>query len=360
MREPRVLTAAEAILEAQDQALAADPAVFLMGEGAADPKGIFGTTAGLVDKYGPARVMEMPVSENGFTGIAVGAALMGRRPVVIHQRVEFCLLAMEQLFGNAAKAHYVSDGRHRAPLVVRLVAGRGWGQGPQHGQVLENLFALVPGLKLVLPAGPADAKGMLLAAIADDNPVIFLEHRWVHYVSGEVPEAPLPAPLDGPRRILAGGDVTVVAASYMTLETRHAAAALAAEGVAVDLFDLRVARPLVTDAIQESVRRTGRLLVVDTGWKTFGLGAEIVARVTESCFADMAAPPRRVGLPDHPTPSSRALAEAYYPRAEHVAGAIGALVGLPDARVAAVHATLAAERRQVPLDIPHPSFKGPF
>ena len=360
MPESRVITAGEAILEAQDQALAADPAVFLMGEGAADPKGIFGTTVGLVDKYGPARVMEMPVSENGFTGVAVGAALMGLRPIVIHQRVEFCLLAMEQIFGNAAKAHYVSDGKHKAPMVVRLVSGRGWGQGPQHGQVLENLFGLVPGLKLVLPSNPADAKGMLLAAVADDNPVIFLEHRWIHYVSGEVPVDPIPTPLDGPRRVHDGDDVTVVASSYMTLETRHVAQAMAAAGVGVDLFDLRVARPLDTSKIEESVRRTGRLLVVDTGWRTFGLGAEIVARVTENCFADVKAPPRRVGLPDHPTPSSRALAEAYYPRSEHVAGALGDLVGLPADRIEALHAQLAAERREVPLDVPHPSFKGPF
>ena len=221
----RVMTAAEAIREALDAAMSADPAVYLIGEGVADPKGIFGTTLGLAEKYGPQRVIEMPVAENGLTGVAIGSALMGQRPVMIHQRVEFCLLAMEQVVNNAAKLHYVSNGRHRVPLVIRLIVGRGWGQGPQHSQSLEALFAHVPGLKVVMPATAADAKGLLLGAIADDNPVVFIEHRWIHYARGRVPDGAAPMPLDGPRRLRAGGDVTVVATSYMVLEAMQAAEA---------------------------------------------------------------------------------------------------------------------------------------
>jgi len=260
MPEPRTITAAEAIREAQDVALAADAAVCVIGEGVADPKGVFGTTVGLVDAHGPARVIEMPLAENAFTGMAIGAAMMGQRPIVVHQRVEFSLLAMEQMVNSAAKLHYVSGGAHRVPLVIRLVVGRGWGQGPQHSQSLEAMFATVPGLKVIAPALPADAKGMLLSAIADDNPVIVLEHRWIHYTAGAVDEGWAAEPLDGPRRLRAGDDVTVVASSYMTLEAMQALDALAAEGVGVDLFDLRVIRPLDLDAVAESVRRTGRLV----------------------------------------------------------------------------------------------------
>jgi 2-oxoisovalerate dehydrogenase E1 component len=354
------LSGEQAIREATMQAMDGDPAVFVMGEGVNDPKGVFGTTLGLRARFGESRVLEMPVSESGFTGAAIGAALLGRRPVVVHQRVEFALLAFEQLANNAAKLHYVSSGKHRVPLVVRLVVGRGWGQGPAHSQSLETLFSYLPGLKVVMPATPADCKGLLLGAIADDNPVIFIEHRWIHHARGQVPVAPVALPLDGPRRVRAGDAVTVVASSYMTLEALQAAEALGRRGCAVDLFDLRVASPLDVDEICASVERTGRLLTVDTGFVRLGLGAEIAARVTERCFARMRAAPVRVGLADHPTPSARSLAAVYYPRASHIAEAAARLCGLHAVEVAAVSAELTELLNQVPLDVPHPSFRGPF
>ena len=360
MLEPRLISAAEAIREATDLAMAADPAVILMGEGVADPKAIFGTTANLPQKYGPQRVIEMPLSENGFTGIAIGAAMNGQRPIIVHQRVEFSLLSMEQLVNNAAKIHYVSNGKHRAPIVVRLIVGRGWGQGPAHSQSLEMLFAHIPGLKVVMPSSPQDAKGMLMAAIADDSPVIFIEHRWIHYTKGHVPAGPFTVALDGPRRLREGDAVTVVSNSYLTLETIRATEELAKEGVAVDHFDLRVLRPLNVDAIVESVRRTGRLVTVDTGFMTYGIGAEIVSSVMERCCLQMKAPPRRLGLPGHPTPSSRSLAAAYYPRSPDIAAAIAEVAGVPERQVADLRARLGAERESVPLDIPHHSFQGPF
>lgn len=360
MVETATITAAEAIRQAQAQAMADDPAVFVLGEGVTDPKGVFGTTLGLAEAFGPDRVLEMPLSENAFTGMAVGAALMGQRPIVVHQRVEFSLLAMEPMVNAAAKLRYVSGGEHAVPMVVRLVVGRGWGQGPQHSQSLESMFAAVPGLKVALPATPADAKGMLLAAIADDDPVIFIEHRWIHYAEGRVPTEPEPAPLDGPRRLRAGDAVTLVAASYMTLEAMQAADALAEAGIGVDLFDLRVARPLVLDAVIESVSRTGRLVTVDLGHRAFGVGAEIAQRVTEACFDALRAAPVRIGLPDHPTPSSRALAAAFYPRAENIAEACGRLCGADTWVLTALRERLAAARGDVPADVPHPSFRGPF
>lgn len=356
----RMLTAAEAIREAQDLALARDANVYLMGEGVCDPKGIFGTTSGLVEKYGSDRIVEMPVAENGLTGIAIGSALVGMRPIMIHQRVDFALLALEQLFNNAAKTHYVSSGKHGVPLVVRMIVGRGWGQGPAHSQSLEAIFSHIPGLKVVMPSTPADCKGLLLGAIDDGNPVIFIEHRWIHYVKGAVPAGYTPLPLDGPRRIIEGDNVTIVATSLMAIEARLAAEALAEAGVSCDVFDMRVLRPLQIDPIAESVRRTGSLLVIDSGWKTGGFGAEVVARIAESCLKDLRAAPVRLGLPDHPTPSTRALMEGFYPSSDAIAAAAGKLAGASSTQIERACSTLRRQRATVAIDQPNPAFAGPF
>ncbi|HYH22871.1 MAG TPA: transketolase C-terminal domain-containing protein [Azospirillum sp.] len=360
MPEPRILTVAEALREATDLCMRRDPRVFVMGEGVADPKAIFGTTAGLAAAHGAARVMETPIAENGFTGLAIGAAMMGRRPLIVHQRVDFALLSLEQLFNNAAKLHYVSNGRHRVPLVVRMIVGRGWGQGPAHSQSLETLFAQVPGLKVVLPATAREAKGQLIAAIEDDNPVVMIEHRWVHYATGAVPEGHYTVPLDGPRVVREGGDVTIVATSYMLLEALRAAETLAQAGIAAEVIDLAVLRPFVADPIVESVRRTGRLLCVDTGFRRYGAGAEIVASVVEQALGALKAPPVRLGLPEHPTPSSRALLGGFYPTALSIIDAAATLVGAGPARVEGPRAALAAALATVPMDVPHPTFRGPF
>jgi len=360
MHSARVMSAASALREAMEIALERRPEVYVLGEGVADPKGIFGTMTGLVEKFGRDRIVEMPVAENGLTGVAIGSALVGRRPVMVHQRADFALLAIEQLFNNAAKTHYVTGGRHRVPLTVRLVLGRGWGQGPQHSQALEPIFAHVPGLKVVMPSTPGEFKGLLLAAIEDDNPVIMLEHRWLHYVTGAVPQGFYTTPLDAPRRVQDGDDVTIVASSYMVLEALRAADALAEIGIEAELFDLRVLRPLRLDDIVASVRRTGRLITVDTGWRTYNAGAEIVAHVTEHAFDALAAPPLRIGLPDHPTPSSRALAAAYYPGSLEILDAVTQVCGLDRARVVGARAKLEAQRGATPIDKPDPAFTGPF
>ena len=360
MPESRLMNAAEALREAMDLALARWPEVYLMGEGVADPKGIFGTTVGLAEKYGPDRVVEMPVAENGLTGVAIGSALMGQRPVLVHQRVDFALLSLEQLFNSAAKSHYVTGGKHRVPLVVRMVIGRGWGQGPQHSQSLEAIFAHVPGLKVVMPATPAEFKGLLLGAIADDNPVLMLEHRWLHYVTGEVPEGFYATPIAGPRMARKGADVTIVASSYMVLEALRAADALADAGCEAEVFDLRVLRPLDLTAILESVRKTGHLITVDTGWRVGGLGAELAAEITEQAFTDLKQAPRRIGLPDHPTPSSRSLAAAYYPGSVDIVDMVEEMLGLDGAAAEGARQACIAARQGVAIDKPDPAFKGPF
>lgn len=359
-RPTRSITFAEAIREGLTEAARRDPTVFMMAEGVDDPVAVFGTVAGIAKSLGANRVIEMPVAENALTGIAIGAAMSGRRPVISLQRVEFALLALEQIINNAAKAHYVSNGRHKVPLVIRLVVGRGWGQGPEHSQSMEAMFAYFPGLKVVMPAFPSEAKGLIAAAVEDDNPVIFIEHRWCHFATGDVPEGYYREELIGSRPHGEGRDITIVAESYMTLEALRAAEALKTVDCSATVIDLRVLRPLNLAPIFDSVRRTGRLLTIDTGWRTLGIGAEIVAQVAQYRFADLKAPPRRLGLPDHPAPSSRGSVPGFYPSAESILVEAGEMIGVDPNRLAAARSELATQRAKVPIDVPDPFFRGPF
>jgi acetoin:2,6-dichlorophenolindophenol oxidoreductase subunit beta len=350
----RQITYAQAISEALDLSMAAAPAVYVMGLGVPDPKGIFGTTLGLQEKHGADRVMDMPCSENAMTGVAIGSALAGMRPVMTHQRVDFALLAMEQLVNQAANWSYMFGGRARVPLVVRMIVGRGWGQGPQHSQSLQAWFAHVPGLKVVMPTTPHDAKGLLIASIQDNNPVIFLEHRWLHNIKGHVPEEPYRVPIGEARIAREGTDLTIVGVSYMTLEALRAAEMLEAEGISAEVVDVRSLKPLDATRIIESVRKTGRLVVADTGWESGGVAGEIVARVTEEAFGCLASAPRRVTLPDCPTPTAPALARHYYPRAVHVTAAAREVLGREPREAELLADTC------LPLDVPDPTFTGPF
>lgn len=350
----RQISYVEALREAQDYCLGADPSVYLMGLGVPDPKGIFGSTAGLQQKYGSARVLDMPLSENAMTGVAVGSALRGMRPIMTHQRIDFVLVAMEQIVNQAAKWHYMFGGRAKVPLVIRMIIGRGWGQGPQHSQSLQSWFAHIPGLKVVMPTTAYDAKGLMISAIEDNSPVIFLEHRWLYGIKDNVPAEPYRIELGKARTLRDGADVTIVSTSYMTLEALRAAEILAEQGISAEVVDLRSIAPLDRDAVLQSVRKTGRLVVADTGWKSFGCGAEIVALATEEAFPSLKAAPVRVTLPDHPTPTSPALAANYYPRAAHVVDAALRQFGRQ------ADPALFAVAPGTKLDVPDSSFKGPF
>ena len=348
----RTLPFSKAVREALDRCLEKDPSVYLMGLGAPDPKGIFGTTSGLQEKYGPNRVMDMPTSENAMTGIAVGAALAGMRPVMVHQRLDFAILAMEQIVNQAAKWHYTFAGKAKVPLVIRLIVGRGWGQGPQHSQSLHSWFAHVPGLKVVAPFTPRDAKGLLISAVEDNNPVIFIEHRWLHQAEGEVPEEDYRIPLGQGRVVQEGGDVTIVAVSYMVLEALRAAKHLAEEGIAAEVIDPRTLRPLDSDLILASVRKTGRLIAADTSWKGAGFGAEITALAAERAWGALKAPPERLALADCPVPTTPALSVLCYPAAADIVRAARRAMGRPAENGRALP--------PVPRDVPDQSFKGPF
>jgi len=350
----RILPFHQAILEATDICLERDPRVYLMGLGVPDPRGIFGTTIGLQEKFGPGRVFDVPVSENGMTGIAIGSAITGYRPILTHQRFDFALLTMEQLVNQAAKWHYMFGGQASVPLVIRMVIGRGWGQGPQHSQALHAWFAHVPGLKVVMPATAADAKGLLISAVEDNNPVIFLEHRWLHAITGHVPEGHYTTPIGPARTVREGKDVTIAATSYMVLEAIRASEMLEENGIFAEILDMRTIAPLDLPRITASVEKTGRLAVADIGTKSFGIGAEIISTLTEINPAIFKAPPTRIALPDFPTPTSPALAAHYYPRAPHIADGVLRMFGKSGSQE-----TLQCDS-SLHYDVPDRSFKGPF
>jgi pyruvate/2-oxoglutarate/acetoin dehydrogenase E1 component len=352
----RQLKFGQAINEAIDICLARDPTVYVMGLGVPDPIGVFGTTAGLQQKHGANRVLDMPIAENAMTGVALGSCLVGMRPVMTHMRLEFAIPAMDQICNQAAKWHYMFGGRSRVPLTMRMIVGRGWGQGPQHSQSLHAWFAHIPGLKVVMPSTAHDAKGLLIASIEDDNPVVFIEHRWLHNLHGAVPEGHFTVPLGEPQLLARGNDATIVASSYATLEAVKAARLLDADGIHCDVIDLRTLVPRNDAPILESVARTGRLVVVDQGTLTAGFAGEIVAVVTEAVFSKLKAAPIRVTLPDGPTPTTRALSNFYYPTQQHIVAAVRKTLGLPyDADPFA-----GVDPADKSLDVPDKNFTGPF
>lgn len=315
--DTRSLSYTEALYEALDAAMGLDPNVFAIGQGAdTPPNGIFGVTRGLWEKYGADRCCDSPLSEAAITGICAGAAMAGMRPVYLHNRPDFLYLALDQLINHAAKIHYMDAGQTRVPLVIWAPIARGWGSGSQHSQAIQGMLIGVPGLKILAPSTPYDAKGLMLAAIADNNPVLFFDHRFVMRQSGPVPEGIYRVPIGKAVLRETGTDLTIVGSSHTLLLAQQALAALRQDRpVSADVLDLRSLKPLDTEAIIASVNKTGRLVVVDTGWNIGGVTAEIAALAAEHCYKALRAPVRRVGLPDAPTPAGFALEQVYYPDA---------------------------------------------
>jgi pyruvate dehydrogenase E1 component beta subunit len=314
----RELTYWQALSEGLVQAMEKDGAVFTMGVGVDDPKGIFGTTLGAHRKFGDARVFDIPLSEPALTGAAIGAALHGMRPVMIHARNDFLLVTMDQIVNTAAKWPYAGGGAH-VPIVIRAIIGRGWGQGAQHAQSLQALFAHIPGLKVVMPATPYDAKGLLTASIREDCPVIFIDHRRLYDRKGEVPEEYYEVPLGKAIVRREGDDVTIVGDSIMAADALDAAVELEGHGISAEVIDLRTVSPLDDTLICASVKKTHRLIVADTSWQSFGVGAEVISRVTRNVFEHLHSPPRLIASPDVPSPVSSPLEKLFYPGAEEIA-----------------------------------------
>jgi acetoin:2,6-dichlorophenolindophenol oxidoreductase subunit beta len=318
----RQLKYREAIDEATRQAMTKDERVFVMGVGVDDPKGIFGTTRGAFDQFGGSRVFDTPLSEAALTGMGIGAAMRGFHPLLVHARNDFLLLTMDQIVNNAAKWRYMCGGKLKVPITIRAIIGRGWGQAAQHSQSLQAMFAHVPGLSVIMPTSPADAKGLLMTALSSDSPVICLEHRWLYDKSGPVPEDSYYTPFGVGSVVRPGRDVTIVAVSHMVLEALQAAESLARDGIEAEVIDPRTLRPLDSGLICRSAGRTHRLVIADTGWRSYGVSAEIAARAGEELWDVLKAPIRRVALPDVPTPGSSALETVYYPGAREIVAAV--------------------------------------
>lgn len=325
-REGRIATYVEAINEALTHALAHDGSVFVMGQGVDDPSSMFGTTRGLQDRFGRRRVFDIPLSEEAMMGVAAGSAMNGMRPVYMHNRPDFVLLAFNQLVTHAAKIHFMDNGQTTVPMVVWAAIGRGWGSGAQHSQAIQGMLLGVPGLKIVMPSTPHDAKGLLISAILDNNPVCVFEHRWLMKKSGVVPEGLYRLPLGKGIYRRHGRDVTIVGASHAIELGLQAANQLAAEGVDAEVIDLRTIKPLDEAIVLESLHKTGRIVAVDTAWMKGGVCAEIGCLAAEKGYADLKAPVCRVGLPDVPTPAGYTLEQFFYPDAARIAGAARSLV----------------------------------
>lgn len=317
--EDRFITYKDAAAEALLQAMEKDEKVFLIGEGVDNITGVYGQVLPAYKRFGPSRVIDTPLSENGLTGFAIGAALDGMRPVLIHQRNDFMLLTMDQMMNQAAVLRYASGGRHRVPLTILSFVARRPGEGVQHSHSLQSVFAHFPGIKVGMPASAVDAKGMLLSAIFDDDPVIILEHRHnlLFDKKGFIPEGYYETPFES-NVVVEGADITIVTISIALVNALEAKAELGVEGIFPEIIDLRWLRPLDIDPVIQSLKKTGRLLVVDTGWRSCSISSEIVALAAERAHGYLKCPPRRITLPDAPCPASQFLEPYYHPTTEDI------------------------------------------
>lgn len=318
MAEERLLTYAQAINEGTRELMREDESVLVMGLGVPTPTGVFGTTTGLLEEFGPRRVLDTPAAENGMTGIAVGMAISGLRPILVHHRVDFAVLSMEPIVNQAAKWHFMYGGKATAPLTIRMIIGRGWGQGPQHSQSLQAWFAHIPGLQVLMPATPDDAHGLLQQAVRGDRPTVILEHRWLFALEGRVASTPVPARIGAATVRRYGSDVSIVATSIMVIEALQAAEVLASKGISAEVIDLRSITPLDSNLVLESVRKTGNLVIADTATVKFGIAAEIAAVVAEEIAPTKRIRITRLGVPHAPTPTSHGLTSTFYSSADDI------------------------------------------
>lgn len=322
----RKLAYSLAINEAFHQTMERDSSVMLIGQGVKSPWYVGNTANGLLDRFGEDRVIDTPVSENAMTGAAVGAAIVGMRPIVVHPRCDFMMYGLDPIINEAANWRYMSGGCSHAPVVFWGVINRGGEQAAQHSQAVHAFFAHTPGLKVVMPATPYDAKGLMIAAIQDDDPVVFIDDRWLYGIQGDVPKEFYSVPLGKGVVHRQGKDVTIVAISYLVQEALTAAEELEKSGISVEVVDPRTIKPLDRQLLVVSAQKTGRVIVADPGWLGFGVAAEISAMIAEESLSSLKAPVKRVGLPNVPAPAARTLEAVYYPKAPQLIEAVLSVV----------------------------------
>lgn len=352
MSKKRMISFSQAINEAIFLSMKKDKNVLVIGLGVDDPKGIFGSTKDLNKVFPNSRVFDMPTSENSMTGFAIGLAILGKRPIITHQRVEFSLLSMEQIINQAAKWLYMSAGKKCVPLVIRLIIGRGWGQGPQHSQSLESIFAHIPGLKVVCPSDPYNAKGLLISSIEDNNPVIFFEHRWSYSNQGYVSKKYYKIPIGISRYISRGKDLTIITFSYMVTEALRVKKILLENGIKCEIIDLQSLRPLDKEKFLKSAKKTKNIIVLDNGLMPYGVSAEILATISENLKVKNYKI-TRLGIANAPIPSTVALAKFSYPNQFTIIKAIERMLK-KKIKIASIYKT------GINYDQPDKNFIGPF
>lgn len=318
MDKKRKLSYGKAIREAAAQVLSLNKEVFVIGQGVNSPWYVGNTTDNLVDEFGKDRIIDTPVSEAAVSGVANGAAIAGSRPILVFPRMDFMYLAMDQIINQSANWSYMFGGGASVPVVIRGIINRGGEQAAQHSQAIHSVFAHIPGLKVVMPATPYDAKGLLISAVEDDNPVVYIDDRWLYEEEGEVPENLYRVSIGKANILEEGADITVAALSYMVKESLMAAEVLKKEGISIEVVDLRSVKPLDEKTLLGSVEKTKRLIVADVGWESYGASAEISAVVGKKLFGLLKNPIERIALPDIPAPASSALEKDYYLGKENI------------------------------------------
>ena len=352
------ITYAESIRSSIDINMSKNKNLILFGEGIDDPSSMFGTTKGLAKKHGIHRVVEMPISENCLIGAAIGSSMLGDTVIVNLQRVEFALLALEQIINNAAKAHYISQGKHKISIILRMIIGRGWGQGPEHSQSFETLFSSIPGLKVMMPVFPNEAYQLMNRAIKDNNPTIFLEQRWCHYGVGNYDKKVIDDG-DSFTKLSSGSMLTLVSMGYASIEALQVVNFLRSYKINIELFNLKIMRPLKINKIINSVKKTKKIITIDNGPVTLGLGSEIISQLVEKSIL-FKEPPTRLGLPDHLVPSSRSFIDEVYVTPTKIIQSVLKTLKIDKKTSKDIIKKYISNLKKLPKDIPHPDFKGPF
>lgn len=352
-RKSRKITFIEAINESIHLEMLRNKKLITFGLGINDPKRIFGTTKGLVERFGSERVFDVPTSENALTGIGLGLSLGGNSVLMTHQRLDFFLLAFDQLINSLSKWNYMFDGNSgTVNITIRLIVGRGWGQGPTHSQNLQSVFSHFPGLRVIIPTTPHDAKGLLTSSLRDPNPVIFLEHRWLHNSEGYVPKNNYLINLEKSKILKKGKDISIITTSYMTVEIKNIYKKLKDRNIDFEHIDLICCKPLDVKTIINSVKKTGRVIVLDTGFKTNSISSEIITLINEKCFKNLKQRPVRITAPDIPEPTSYGLTKFYYHNSEQI---LNKILSMFNKKI-----DKSKTRNGNHHDIPGVWFKGPF
>ena len=346
----KTYTFAETINHTLIEQMKKNKKIICFGLGIDDPKKIFGTTNNLKENFGPERVFDTPASENAMTGIGIGMSLNGAKPIMMHQRMDFFLLAMDQLINNAAKWKYMFGGKQTIPIVIRLIVGRGWGQGPTHSQNFQNLFANIPGLKIYVPSFPSTARHLLIDAIKSKEPVIFIEHRWLHNIKEKYSSKKINIP-NAVNKVQNGNDITIISSSYSTIEIIKIYKELKKNNISFDHLDINIIKPLIINKIFKSVKKTGKLLILDnSSHKICSIGSEIISELVLLKKNIFKKEPVYLGLPDIPSPTSFYLTKDYYNTSEKILKSIGMIL----------NKKMKFKKEKAPHDIPDPAFKGPF